>query len=170
MTLPEMFLPTIDQVIDLSSGESVMVAKASPEFLQWRGDPPADTFNGKPVVDYHGTPVFAEEYTLRSLEAAGWIGVWVNSYRREYLTSFAPSERMTLPIVQNNRLALIAGSDRFPTGCWDVFAWRGEEVLFAECKRKKRDKIRASQRQWLEKALAVGVAIESFLIVEWNFH
>jgi hypothetical protein len=53
-----------------------------------------------------------------------------------------------------------------PKGSWDVFAWRDDQILFAECKRASKDAIRPSQRRWLEKALAARVALETFLIVE----
>jgi hypothetical protein len=46
--------------------------------------------------------------------------------------------------------------------------WHGDDVLFVESKRKGKDRIRQTQRTWLEKALDVGVARESFLLVEWT--
>ena len=169
LILPEILLSTRAIAIDLPDGRSEHVAKCTPAFPKWRGETPADTFNGKPVLDYHGKPAFAEEYTLWSLQALGWSGVWVNSFRSQYLTSYTPAVHMALPADRKHLLARIAGSDAFPKGCWDVFAWRGEDVLFAECKLAKRDRIQDTQRRWLEKALAVGVAIESFLVVEWTF-
>jgi hypothetical protein len=47
-----------------------------------------------------------------------------------------------------------------PKGSWDVFAWRDDQILFAECKRASKS------ATWLEKALAARVALETFLIVE----
>ena len=37
-------------------------------------------------------------------------------------------------------------------GCFDVYAWRGEQVLFCEAKRQGKDRIRSSQRRWIEAA------------------
>jgi hypothetical protein len=154
--------------IDLPGGGFVRVRKATPAFQMWRGPKPADTFGGKAVLDYCGNPLFAEQYTLRMLQADGWSGVWVNSYRREYLASYEPREQVALPAIRQKALSRIAGNDAFPSGCWDVFAWRDDRILFAECKRASKDAMRPSQRRWLEKALAAGVALETFLIVEWT--
>lgn len=60
------------------------VAKTSPVFTKWSGpsvgDTWADNFGNKTIFDYHGKPVFAEFYSLLSLTAVGWDGVWVNSF------------------------------------------------------------------------------------------
>jgi len=40
--------------------------------------------------------------------------------------------------------------------------------VFAESKLKEKDRIRASQRQWLQAALAVGIRLDAFPIVEWS--
>jgi hypothetical protein len=37
-----------------------------------------------------------------------------------------------------------------------------------EAKRRGKDRIRNSQRKWLETALTSGVPLESFLIFEWE--
>jgi hypothetical protein len=52
-------------------------------------------------------------------------------------------------------------------GAWDVFCWRGRDVLFAESKQRGRYHIRRSQLSFLEAALTGGLRLESFLIVEW---
>jgi hypothetical protein len=167
-------LPTLLQAacverLVLANGALANVPKATPEFPEWRGLSPADTYNGKPLLDYLNTPVFAELFVLRLLEVAGWKGMWVNSYRREYLTSYHPQVRAEVPNSKHDLLSRIAGEKSFPSGCWDVFAWRGDAVIFAECKRAKKDAIRPSQLRWLQNALAVGIHVESFLIVEWTF-
>jgi hypothetical protein len=51
-------------------------------------------------------------------------------------------------------------------GCWDVFAWRATDFVFAEAKLTDRDKIRESQRAWLDFALQVGLLPSAFLIIE----
>ena len=53
-------------------------------------------------------------------------------------------------------------------GCWDVFCWKGDRQVFAEAKWQGHDRIRETQRRWLEAALAIGLPIESFLVVEWS--
>jgi hypothetical protein len=50
-----------------------------------------------------------------------------------------------------------------------VFCWKEDGgYLFAEAKRYKYNKIRASQRKWLEAALQQGLPLTSFLLVEWT--
>jgi hypothetical protein len=49
-----------------------------------------------------------------------------------------------------------------------VFCWRDGAVIFAEAKRKGRDRIRTTQRRWLEASLDAGIPLDSFLIVEWQ--
>jgi len=57
-------------------------------------------------------------------------------------------------------------TDRWGGGCWDIFAWRGAEVVFVESKQHKQDRVRETQRIWLDSARAEGVS--SFAIVEWK--
>jgi hypothetical protein len=52
-------------------------------------------------------------------------------------------------------------------GCFDVLCWRAGKTVLAEAKWKGPDRIRPSQRQWLEAALDLGIPVESFLIVQW---
>jgi len=54
------------------------------------------------------------------------------------------------------------------TACFDVFAWRGGEVLFCEAKRTGKDKLTNAQVRFIGGALECGVAPESLLIVEWS--
>lgn len=49
-----------------------------------------------------------------------------------------------------------------------TFSRGGERALFAKCKRFKKDSLRKNQQCWIAKALAVGVPINAFLIVEWT--
>ena len=62
----------------------------------------------------------------------------------------------------------VANQNSF-AGCWDVVGWRGEQVLFAELKRRRQDRIRSSQHRWLEAGLRIGLQPENFLLVEWDF-
>lgn len=54
-------------------------------------------------------------------------------------------------------------------GCWDVLVWNGERTVFYELKRSKKDRIKATQLRWLRAALEVGLALEDFVIVEWDY-
>ena len=101
-----------------------------------------------------------------ALRSEGWQGVWIDAYRRKYQTSCNPLNEVILPSQQQellNRIYRRAGSRN---GCWDVFCWKENIYLFAESKRYKHDKVRDSQKNWLESALAVALLVTSFLIAE----
>jgi hypothetical protein len=96
-------------------------------------------------------------------------GVWVDSYRRCFHTGLpcrvpaVPLPEPAAPVYQ-----AIADARGGRGGCWDVLAWRGTEVRFVEAKRARRDRIRESQRQWLDAALGLGYRLDAFLVVEWD--
>jgi Holliday junction resolvase len=52
---------------------------------------------------------------------------------------------LALPPAQRAVYDAIAAGSVNRRGCWDVFAWRDGEILFAESKRAQRDRIRDSQ-------------------------
>jgi hypothetical protein len=156
------------QRFTLPSGKTVDVAKLSLQFRSWAGSPLRDTYGNKAIIDVEGEPLFAELAILRMLERQGWQGVWVDTYRRKFRRSMPPcvdelpysAKVLFDSIVSNN-----AGRQ---SGCWDVFAWKDAAFLFAESKRKGRDRIRASQTLWLEAAIAAGLPLSSFCMVEWE--
>lgn len=112
--------------------------------------------------------VFAELAILRSFKQAGWDGRWIDSYHQRYLTEYWPTPvSEPLPIQRQSILDTIRAKAGGTGGCFDVFCWRGEELIFAES--KWRDKIRKTQTLWLEAALDIGIREESFLIVQWRF-
>jgi Holliday junction resolvase len=53
-------------------------------------------------------------------------------------------------------------------GCFDVLAWRDNQFIFLEAKRKYHDKIRDTQRRWIEAAISTGVASDKLIVVEWS--
>jgi hypothetical protein len=165
---PNLLTPTTIEEIELPSGILVSVPKAIPVFEKWSGEPVKDTYNNKPVLNFEGKATFAEIIILRIFQSAGWNGVWIDTYRQKFRTSYWPKDSIELPSEQNQLLPRIykeAGSNK---GCWDVFCWKGESYLFAESKRQGRDKIRDTQRRWLEAAINCGVPLTSFLVVEWK--
>jgi hypothetical protein len=60
-------------------------------------------------------------------------------------------------------------------GCWDVYAWRGEEVCFLQVRRgapKPADVVAPAQIDWLHTALLVGdprLNRDAFGVVSWEF-
>jgi hypothetical protein len=66
-----------------------------------------------------------------------------------------------------NRPARYAGS-------WDVFAWRGDEFAFFQCKKgtAKPGTLSTEQEDWLRSALYVGderLRLGSFCVVQWDY-
>jgi hypothetical protein len=112
--------------------------------------------------------VFAELAILRIFQEAGWSGRWVDSFHRRYLTEYWPKPVSEgLPEKQQTLLDGIGAKAGGSGGCFDVFCWRNEEIMFAES--KWRDRILETQAKWLEAALDSGISAESFLIVQWRF-
>jgi hypothetical protein len=144
------------------------VAKAKPPFRKWSREMPRDTLNGKPLLEFHSEMVFEELAILRTFQQAGWGGRWIDSFHQRYLTKYWPmSVSEPLPAKQQSILDSIRFKAGGSGGCFDVFCWRGEELLFAES--KWHDKILKTQTRWLEAALDIGIPEDSFLIVQWRF-
>jgi hypothetical protein len=75
---------------------------------------------------------------------------------------------ITLPHLVYSRLKSIAEANGTWAGTFDVVAWRDDHLLFTELKRRGRDTIRNTQRQWLSSALSLGFNIDSFHVLEWD--
>ena len=164
--LPSALLPTSVEVFSLSKGNEIRVPKATPSFIRWHGDPIPNDRGKKPVLDWGGEPLFAELVILRLLQTKGWEGVWVDTYgkarrRSLYDNVLLPEQAESLL----KRIRIRAGIDG---GCFDVFVWKEDEIMFAESKRAGRDRFRASQLRWLDGALQSGLQVRSFLVVEWS--
>jgi hypothetical protein len=167
---PNLLKPQNTEEIVLISGRIIQIPKSNPTFSKWSGVQPEDTYGNKTVLDFEGEPVFAELAILRIFQKDGWNGVWVDSYRRRFRKTYWGSETDALlpeeQILLLNDIYKIAGIN---SGCWDVFSWKKQKVVFAEAKRKGKDKIRENQVRFLEAALSLGLNVDSFLIVEWVF-
>ncbi len=118
------------------------VRKCSLALPAWQGPPLPDTYGEKPVVDLEGQPLFAELAILRCLERVGWQGVWVDTYRGVFRCGLpglsAPAD---LPPDRRALFDAIAQRNGGRRGCWDVYVWYDGNVLFAEAKRRGRDRI-----------------------------
>lgn len=170
MNYPASLVPSAIEQFRLADGRTVGVPKATPTFRTWSGPPPGDTYGGKPVVDVEGRPTFAELAVLETFRRAQWDGVWIDTYRNRFRAGYWGVEPVTAlparPGALLERILAARGTGR--SGTWDVYSWRGDDVLFAEAKRAGRDQIRPTQVTWLEAALRVGVRIDSLLVVEWT--
>jgi hypothetical protein len=166
MDYPSILTPTSFYELRLTE-RLVYVPKATPVFQQWAGPPVEDSYNGKAVVYFEGEPVFAELATLRAFQRAGWHGVWIDAYMHRYRIGYWQQDAsVALPPRQEALLKRI-NNNHF-RGSWDVFCWKDSSIVFAKLILKSNDKIREAQVAWLEAALAAGLPIESFLIVEWE--
>jgi hypothetical protein len=163
--LPAILRPNGEEEILLSSGV-VRLPKTTPQFSAWSEPILFDRYGGKAVLDYHGEALFAELVILRLFEEEGWSGVWVDSYSRCFRTN--PSVKVEIPRDRLRMFERIQEAAGAKSGCFDVFVWKEEMMIFAEAKRSGRDKFRATQIRWLDAALRAGLPVESFLVVEWS--
>lgn len=166
MDYPDQLQPNGLERITLPTGVTIEVPKATPTFTAWAGPVPEDTYNGKAILQSHGRPAFAELVILRAFQDHGWDGVWIDTYRKKFRTGYWGVEPRRIlptgcPVVVPQLLETWSGA-------WDVCCWRGNQVVFAESKRRGRDQIRDSQRRFLAKALEAGIPAERFLMVEWE--
>ena len=180
MELPRDLVSVATEPFALPDGRVVAVPKATPTFTSWRGQPLPDTFGGKPALDHAGEACFAELLILRIFLAAGWSARWVETYgasrlRPRFLTTWS-SEGLKAqahqPIsdtrVQHTLESIAVANGGTYSGCWDVIAWQGKEIVFAESKLKGHDSLNDNQRRWFAAGIAAGLSTDSFLVVEWS--
>ncbi|MDR2284819.1 MAG: hypothetical protein LBE37_16515 [Sphingobacterium sp.] len=179
MIYPENLSPNASEIFEIN-GQSIIIPKCKVDFMKWDGTPLCYTFGGKPIVNYKGNPMFAEMAILNSFRDSGWDARWVETYGKPRLSPIYLSEwidkdyksQVHAPIdhkMVNMLLQLIAreNDNRFG-GCWDVVAWKDDNIIFAESKRSKKDAIQSTQSKWLAAALEVGFTTDNFLMVEWR--
>ena len=176
--------------IRLRSGATVeRIPSLFLRFPKWTGEPFVDDFGKKSaaMIVVHGEHVMAEIAVLRLLEVEGWRGRWINTYNGhgdvwKYLTDWRDVSRrdqVSRPIQENEPRALLsaiaAAHPARYAGCWDTFAWRGEDYVFLECKRqtpKYTDTVRPEQESWLRAALQLcdaRLAPASFCLIQWDY-
>jgi len=111
--------------------------------------------------------VYAEIAFVRLLGRAGWNAVWIDNYKGKSWRDMPYRKRVAgLPDAEQTLYDEIEhASGR--GGCWDIWAWRGNQHLFVEAKRIGRDKIRTNQLRWLEAATSVGLPQSLFCVAGW---
>lgn len=172
--LPEQLRLTFLRDVSLPSGRRLALPHCRPLFPKWPGPDPAFSFGNKKFLEHEGTPVFAEIKILRLLESAGWEGRWVSSFGgRKFLRDMPTDAKLgpsiSLPPEQQNLINRISEKLRSKGGCFDVFAWKEDQVLFCDPKWLNRDKLRATQFRWMDAALTIGLREDDLLVVEWDF-
>lgn len=166
---PSKLTPAATEEILLPVGGRMSILKAHPRFERWTGEPLEDTYGNKPIVDVDGEPMFAELAILRYFQKDGWDGVWVDTFRKKYRTSWGDEGIVRLGGDKLQLLKTINGKAGSTSGCFDVYCWKDDSLVFAESKRSSKDSIRDTQLRWLEAALRSGLEPSSLLVVEWSF-
>ena len=173
MNLPAELQQTGTTEISLENGVKVTLPVCNPIFSVWDGPPLDFDYGSKPVLSYENKPSFAEFVILQILIKDGWNGVWVETYGgTHYLRSMPKgwtlkSEHVSIPEDKEELLQKIWKTAK-TTACFDVFAWKGGDVLFCEAKHSGKDKLTGAQTRFLKGALDCGVLPSSLLIAEWS--
>ena len=136
MTTPS-FRPMRPLLLALPSGGTVEVSRCFILFQPWLGARISDSYGSKPQIDLGGKAVFAELAILRMPEGEGWDGRWVDTYRGKFRIGW-PDES-PLPARQKALYDRIVWRNSGRSGCWDVMAWYGDQVPFAESKQQRKD-------------------------------
>lgn len=108
---------------------------------------------------------------------AGWVETYgAPAMRPNHFTAWLDDrlgaqqhDPITDPLVVDILQRLAVANLNCYTGCWDVVGWNGSDLLFAEFKRRKQDRVRSTQHRWLNAGLQMGLQADNFLLVEWDF-
>lgn len=162
---------TDSEIFSLSSGEKIPIQKYSLSFSEWKGSFIPNTYGNKAVLNSDGEPLFAELTVLKLFYKNGWQGVWVDSYRKKYRVGLPDIiEPVEIPEDKQELIQKLRTATEQFGGCWDLFLWRDNQILFVELKRSKKDVIQNSQILWLEKSLEFGFTQDNFALVEWDIN
>jgi len=122
----------------------------------------------------HAERALWAEFKIASLfRDAGWEALVVQAFGGiHYLDEMKRGDDdrgVELPDFAQGLFARIAEHNKGFGGFFDVFAWQEDDVVFAEAKLSRNDRLQSTQKRWIAAALAAGVPVENFLIVEWTF-
>lgn len=152
------------------NGETITINKYHFCFNEWTENHNFDTYGGKQILKLNNEPLFAELLVLRLLEQQGYKGVWVDTYRNKFWQRLP---HFSFPVLVDKKLQ--ATLDKIyefkggrKSGCFDIVACKDDKFVFVELKKKKEDKIRTTQIEWLKSALSLGFDKDTFLIAEWE--
>jgi len=124
--------------------------------------------------------MFAELVIMNIFLNAGWNTRWVETYGKPKLAPIYLKDwiddtyknQKNIPIedseIQGLLNTIAKVNDNTFGGCWDVFAWKDDFIIFAEAKKSKKDALRPSQNKWIVSAIRAGLKRENFLVVEWE--
>jgi hypothetical protein len=167
--------------IQLPAGRVVSIPRATARFSPWREDITINTWGNKPVLDVQGEQTFAEVALLRMFQASGWEARWLEAYNappqwplvlnRWHPDGIKACEVLPLGEARIERMlrTVITNNNGKCSGCWDIIAWRGSALICAEAKHVGKDRLKDTQKRWIEASLDAGLSVDSFLIVEWRY-
>jgi hypothetical protein len=75
---------SVKEVFNLRSGMQVEITKFFLNLRKWQGQPIANTYGNKAVLDWKGEPVFAELAVVKLFQSEYWEGVWIDSFGRKF--------------------------------------------------------------------------------------
>jgi hypothetical protein len=176
---PNLF-QSLEKEIFRLNGVKVNIPKCLVRLEEWKGKPVKNTFGGKPIVKMDQRPMFAELAIKEHFVANGWEARWVETYGRVNKKPLCLStwkddkfrNQIGDPIKNEEVLEKLSEIAKYNndsySGCWDILAWKSDNMIFAELKRESKDRIRQTQIDWLFAGLKSGLKPENFLIVEWD--
>ncbi|MDO8593845.1 MAG: hypothetical protein Q7R59_03035 [bacterium] len=173
MDIPKELQPTGTMEVLLPNSTTISLPVCRPVFSSWNGLPINFDYGKKPILNHNNEACFAELVILRILLEHGWNSVWVETYGGTHYLRTMPNEwnlksaHVSIPRDKEELLQKIWETAQ-TTACFDVFAWRDDQVLFCEAKRKGKDKLTDAQVRFIDGALECGISPESLLIVEWT--
>lgn len=174
------YLP-LKQPVRLPTGESIrQVAMYQPRFdrvteddVPTRPDGRPDNFGGKPHIRYAGKgPFFPEIATVHLLRGYSGVDAAWNYSHGIFIDSWhsGPGKPVNIPDnLQELRRKLIQRRGGVWGGRWDVWAWRGNKLLFVEVKQPKEKGLDPDQVAWLQAALDEGVPLSAFVVLKWLY-
>jgi len=177
-SLKQLAIDVNTRSVRLLSGGEICLAQWTIRFLPAEPDrlpagTLAKTYTTKPLVQVDGEPLFGELAIVRWLQKDGWDGVWVDTYhsrgRRKFFWQGMPHKTepydlSSIPRVWKTYNRIVEHNGGRAAGFFDVLAWRGDRLLFAEYKGKG-DKPNKNERAWIDAAVRAGVLTRDMLYV-----
>ncbi len=123
------------------------------------------------MVEFDGEACVVEAAVAKILRDAGCDGgAWAYSY--PYFTESLPAEQYRVDVTPEldalqRQIAAVLGKVGLQGGRWDVWGWRGDQVLFVEVK-KEGEPFNLNQIMWLYTALQLGISPEAFVVLEYQ--
>jgi len=174
-TLPAELRPVDDSSFDIGRRKRLSIRRYTIAFARCP-DPvdlgPRESRVRKPQVLFERRALFPEIALLILFTRAGWDGVWADPVRRKFFDKMPnQSKGISLDGYASRALARIAANNgQSRSGCWDLILWRGRHIVFVSLKgASKGEKVSQVELDWLDACLKSGLALNQFLIVEWDY-